>query len=82
MTIFCLEDFKVQFEKLKKKNSYSSIEGDIIEYFFNKEIQQLISFAAVGVPLQSLPPSGFQPTAYFFLALQQSAALTCTGYRC
>ena len=43
MTIFCLEDFKVQFEKLKKKNSYSSIEGDIIEYFFNKEIQQLIS---------------------------------------
>ena len=43
MTIFCLEDFKVQFEKLKKKNSYSSIEGDIIEYFFDKEIQQLSS---------------------------------------
>ena|SRR5690242_7616444 len=43
MTIFCLEDFKVQFEKLKKKNSYSSIEGDIIEYFFDKEIQQISS---------------------------------------
>ena len=43
MTIFCLEDFKVQFEKLKKKKSYSSIEVDIIEYFFNKEIKQLIS---------------------------------------
>lgn len=43
MTIFCLEDFKIQFEKLKKKNSYSSIEGDIIEYFFDKEIQQLSS---------------------------------------
>jgi len=43
MTILCLEDFKVQFEKLKKKNSYSSIEEDIIEYFFDKEIQQLIS---------------------------------------
>jgi hypothetical protein len=43
MKIFCLEDFKVQFEKLNKKNSYSSIEGDIIEYFFDKEIQQLIS---------------------------------------
>ena len=43
MTIFCPEDFKVQFEKLKKKNSYSSIEGDIIEYFFDKEIQQISS---------------------------------------
>ena len=43
MTIFCLDDFKVQFEKLKKKNSYSSIEEDIIDYFFGKEIQQLIS---------------------------------------
>jgi hypothetical protein len=43
MKIFCLEDFKVQFEKLKKKNSYSSIEDDIIEYFFDKEIHQLSS---------------------------------------
>jgi hypothetical protein len=43
MTIFCLEDFKVQFEKLKKKNSYSSIEADIIEYFFDKEIHLLSS---------------------------------------
>lgn len=43
MTILCLEDFKVQFEKLKKKNSYSSIENDIIQYFFDKEISQLIS---------------------------------------
>ncbi len=43
MTILCLEDFKVQFDKLKKKNSYSSIEADIIEYFSNKEIQQLTS---------------------------------------
>ncbi len=43
MEIFCLEDFKVEFEKLKKKNSYSTIEGDIIEYFFQKEITQLMS---------------------------------------
>jgi hypothetical protein len=43
MIIFCLEEFKVQFDKLKKNNSYSSIEADIIEYFFNKEIQQLTS---------------------------------------
>lgn len=43
MELFCLEEFKVEFEKLKKKNSYSSIEGDIIEYFFGKEIAQLMS---------------------------------------
>jgi len=43
MRIFCLEDFKVEFEKLKKKNSYSSIEGDIIKYFFEKEIAQVMS---------------------------------------
>lgn len=43
MTILCLEDFKIQFEKLKKKNSYSSIERDVIDYFFNKEIHHLTS---------------------------------------
>lgn len=43
MTILCLEDFKVEFEKLKKKNSYSSIERDIIECFFDKDIEQLKS---------------------------------------
>lgn len=43
MTIFCLEDFKLEFEKLMKKNSYSSIETEIIEYFFGKDIQDLIS---------------------------------------
>ncbi len=43
MTILCIEDFKIQFEKLKKKNSYSSIEKDIIEYFFGKEVSDLIS---------------------------------------
>ena len=43
MTILCLEDFKVQFEKLKKNNSYSSIEKDIAEYFFDKNILQLAS---------------------------------------
>ncbi len=43
MTILCLEDFKLEFEKLKKKNSYSSIEAIIIDYFFNKNIQSFIS---------------------------------------
>jgi hypothetical protein len=43
MKILCLEDFKLEFEKLRKKNSYSSIESDIIAYFFDKEIQELVS---------------------------------------
>jgi len=43
MDIFCLEDFKVVFEKLKGKKSYSSIEDDIIKYFFGKNAQELSS---------------------------------------
>lgn len=43
MKIFCLEEFKHAFEKLSKKNAYSSIEADIITYFFDKDIQSLIS---------------------------------------
>lgn len=43
MKIFCLNEFKLEFEKLKKKNSYGSIEDDIIEYFFDKEISDLAS---------------------------------------
>lgn len=43
MIIFCLDEFKNQFEKLIRNNSYSSIEIDIIEYFFNKNIQELSS---------------------------------------
>ena len=43
MKLFCIEEFKTEFEKLKKKNSYSTIEQDIIEYFFNKEIHELLS---------------------------------------
>lgn len=43
MKIFCLEEFKLEFEKIKKKNSYASIESDIINYFFDKNIQELTS---------------------------------------
>ena len=43
MDIFCLEDFKVEFEKLKGKKSYSSIEDDIIKYFFGINAQELSS---------------------------------------
>ena len=41
MNIFCLAEFKVEFEKLKSKNSYSSIESDMIDYFFNKTVEEL-----------------------------------------
>ena len=41
MNIFCLSEFKVEFEKLKSKNSYNSIEQDIIDYFFGNSVQDL-----------------------------------------
>ncbi len=43
MKIFCLEDFKDEFDKLKVKNAYRTLEKDIIDYFFNKTIQDLNS---------------------------------------
>lgn len=43
MNIYCLDDFKVEFEKLNSKKSYNSIESDLIEYFFDKSVQELSS---------------------------------------
>lgn len=43
MEIFCLEDFKDEFDKLKVKKAYWTLEKDIIDYFFNKTIQDLNS---------------------------------------
>ena len=43
MKIFCLEDFKVEFEKLSSKKSYKDLEKEIIDYFFDKPIQELES---------------------------------------
>jgi hypothetical protein len=43
MVIYCLEDFKVEFEKLISKNSYKSLQKEIINYFFNKTIKDLSS---------------------------------------
>jgi len=41
MKIFCIAEFKVEFEKLKSKNSYNSIESDVMDYFFDKSVQDL-----------------------------------------
>lgn len=43
MTIFCLEEFKIEFEKMMRKNSYRTLEQDLIDYFFNKSIEELCS---------------------------------------
>ena len=43
MDIYCLEDFKVEFEKLKSKKAYRTIEADIISYFFGKTCGDLCS---------------------------------------
>ncbi|MDD7886332.1 hypothetical protein [Flavivirga sp. 57AJ16] len=43
MELYCLEDFKVEFEKLKSKKSYRTIEQEIINYFFDKTLALLRS---------------------------------------
>ena len=43
MDICCLEEFKREFDSLCKNNSYKSLESAIIEYFFNKDIEELKS---------------------------------------
>jgi len=41
MNVFCLSQFKIEVEKLRRKNSYSSIDSDIIDNFINKTIQEV-----------------------------------------
>lgn len=43
MDLYCLEDFKVEFEKLKSKKSYKTLEQEVINYFFGKTTEQLCS---------------------------------------
>jgi hypothetical protein len=43
MAIFCIEEFKAEYDKLNKNNSYSTLEKDLIDYFFDKPIEQLLS---------------------------------------
>ncbi len=42
MKIFCIEDFKIQFDKLSSKKSYNPIEQDIKDYFFNKSVKNYL----------------------------------------
>ncbi len=43
MDVFCLEDFKTEFEKLNSKKAYKNLQDEIIKYFFNKPVDQLKS---------------------------------------
>ena len=43
MQVFCINEFKVEFEKLISKKQYSTLEKEIIDYFFHKKIDELIS---------------------------------------
>jgi len=43
MEIFCIEDFKIEFEKLTSKRSYKILHQEIINYFFKKSIADLRS---------------------------------------
>ena len=43
MKVYCLEDFKAEFDKLKSNKYYSTLEQEIISCFFNKTTQELCS---------------------------------------
>ena len=43
MQIFCINEFKVEFEKLNSKKQYSSLGKEIIDYFFKKNSNELLS---------------------------------------
>lgn len=43
MNIYCLDDFKAEFEKLTSKKSYNDLEQVIINYFFNSSVIDLCS---------------------------------------
>lgn len=45
MNIFCTHEFKNEFDKLMRKKSYSSLEKDLLDYFFaeNTTIEDLKS---------------------------------------
>jgi hypothetical protein len=43
MIVYCIEDFKIAYEKLLAKNSYKTLADETINYFFGKSIQDLTS---------------------------------------
>ena len=39
MKIYCTNEFKFEFDKLMRKNSYKNLETALVEYFFAKNLQ-------------------------------------------
>jgi len=43
MQLFCLDDFKVEFEKLISRKSYQDLQKEMMDYFFDKSVEELKS---------------------------------------
>jgi|SRR5690606_24648483 len=41
MDVCCLDDFKIQYEKLRSIKAYKDLQAEIINYFFDKTISDL-----------------------------------------
>lgn len=55
MNIYCLEDFKVQVEKMLRKRAYQDLEKEIVGYFHGKNPSELAS----GVRLNHSPEAPY-----------------------
>lgn len=79
MDLYCLEDFKVEFEKLKSKKSYKTLESEIINYFFRKPMQELCSGTRLNnyadVPYIKKRLGGRGGFRFYFLLLMKKYSL-------
>ena len=41
MIVYCIEDFKVEFEKLKTKKQYSDLESLIFDFFLDNTLDKI-----------------------------------------
>jgi hypothetical protein len=79
MRIFCIEDFKKEFKKLSSKKSYQSLEKDIINYFFDKNADQLSSGTRLNnsdlTPYIKKRIKGAGGFRFYFLLIYKSSCL-------
>lgn len=43
MHLYCIEEFKLEFEKLISKKAYKDLEKEIIDFFFDKNVADISS---------------------------------------
>lgn len=41
MIVYCTEDFKIEFEKLKSKKQYSDLESLVLDFFLNNTLDKI-----------------------------------------